>query len=231
MILDRLGRTAVNYLIQSLARLRFKFACGPALLNQQAIHEKTSQQSVDNRQLITATRQEESAMPRKKNELWQNSKAKKLLLQDLCMGTIPLDSKTMPPCEVYRQRPEFAEFDGNYKNFPGRLRTARQQIIHKNNCSASDSAALAHDRQIYPKTANNHRGEPRWEGSETEQLLRLDIDASRHKAMSPQQLYQSRKEYYDNYSLSVFRQHIYQEEKRRKFLAHFGSRNTNQRDT
>lgn len=168
-------------------------------------------------------------MPRKKTNAlpnWLNSEAKKLLLQDLRDGTIPVDSKSMAPKTVYLLRPEFAEFD--YKNFPGRLRSARQQIISKNNCAASDSTAFAHDRQLYPKAANNHRGEPRWEGSETERLLRLDMDESKHKTMKPQQLYQSRKEYYDNYPLTVFREHIYQEEKRRKFMAQYGSRNKNQ---
>jgi len=148
-----------------------------------------------------------------------------LLLQDLRSGRIPITSE-MEPRDVYLQRLEFAEFDGNYKNFPGRLRDARKQIICKNSRSALDSAALAHDREIYPKAAYNHRGEPRWEWSEAERLLRQDMDEGKHKTMKPQLVYQLRKEYNENYTLKTFRQHIYQEEKRRKFdTQYYGSHN------
>jgi len=163
-------------------------------------------------------------MPKKKN--WQNSEAKKLLLQDLRSGLITLDTK-MTPMEVYCQRPEFAEF-GGYKNFPSRLRSARQQISSKNDRCVSDSDALAHDRRIYPKAATNYRGEPRWEGSEAERLLRHDMDEGQHEMMTPMMFWESRNEYKDNYTSEVFRQHIYQEAKRRKFLAQYGcSRNNN----
>jgi hypothetical protein len=53
------------------------------------------------------------------------------------------------------------------------------------------------------------------------------MDAGEHKKKKPELLYNARKEYYENYPLKVFREHIYQEEKRRKFLAQYGSRNTN----
>jgi hypothetical protein len=161
--------------------------------------------------------------PRKKKESnWQNSEAKKLLLQDLHTGAIPLDGDLMTPRDAYRQRPEFAEFDG-YANFPSRLRGARQQVARLQNRAASDSAAFAHDQQIYPNAAKNHRGEPRWEGSKAERLLRQDMDEGKHKAMKPQLLYNARKEYYEHYPLKVFREHIYQEEKRRKFLVQYRS--------
>jgi hypothetical protein len=109
----------------------------------------------------------------------------------------PLDSESMTPQDAYLQRPEFAEF-GGYANFPSRLRSARQQIACLNNRATSDSAALAHDRRIHPKAAYNHRGEPRWEGSEVERLLRQDMSEGKHKTMKPEQLYHSRKEYDEN---------------------------------
>ena len=50
-----------------------------------------------------------SAMPKKNKEPnLQNSEAKKLLLQDLRSGAIPLDSKSMSPKDAYLKRPEFA---------------------------------------------------------------------------------------------------------------------------
>jgi hypothetical protein len=56
-------------------------------------------------------------MPRKAREPnWPKSDAKKLLLQDLWSGEIPLNSESMNPRDAFFQRPEFAEF-GGYENF------------------------------------------------------------------------------------------------------------------
>ena len=159
-------------------------------------------------------------MPKKNQEVkWRDSEAKKFLQQDLISGDIPLDSSTLAPQEVYLQRTAFADF-GEYDKFPARLRGLRSQITDKNNRGASDSIALAHDRRIFPKPTHNGRGEPRWEGSDAERLLKLDIDEGKHKTMQPKELHQSRGEF-QNYKLKLFREHIYQEEKRCKFLASF----------
>jgi hypothetical protein len=167
-------------------------------------------------------------MPKKKQneeDPWKNSKAKKLLTQDLISGEIPLDSDDMQPMIVYHQRPEFIDFE--YTRFRDRLRELRNQIIEKTARAASDSAAHARDRQIYPKPTHNHRGEPRWEGSEAERLLRVDMDENKHKNMKPMELYNTREEYYDNYKLVVFRKHIDQEERCRKFLVYWAKKNMN----
>jgi hypothetical protein len=50
------------------------------------------------------------------------------------------------------------------------------------------------------------------------------MDADQHRIMSPKSLFLARKEYHDNFSLVVFRKHIYQEERRRKFLAQLRSK-------
>ena len=149
---------------------------------------------------------------------WKSSKAKQLLEKDLKEGTIPLTSAEMSPKIVYHQREEFRQFD--YEHFRNRLNDLRKRIRDKNNRASAESAALAHDRRIHPKATHNHRGEPRWEGSDAERLLRLDMDQGMHKIMKPQELWSSRKEYYENYSKDVFRGHIYQEEQRRKFLSY-----------
>jgi hypothetical protein len=101
----------------------------------------------------------------------------------------------MEPRVVYAQRPEFATFE--YTQFRDRLGALRRQIIEKKDRSITDSAALAHDRQIHPDATHNHRGEPRWEGSEAERLLRLDMDEDKHKSMKPKNVFLSRTEYQD----------------------------------
>jgi hypothetical protein len=80
-------------------------------------------------------------------------------------------------------------------------------------CASSDSAALTHGQRIYPKKTHNHRGEPRWEVSEAERLLTLDIDKGKNKSLKPIDLHHSRNEY-KMYPLTVFRNHIDQEERR-----------------
>jgi len=164
-------------------------------------------------------------MPKnKKGELlpWMNSKAKKLLLEDLLSRKIPLDTKGMGPRKVYNQRPEFAEFE--YGRFRDRLRDLRRTALNKKEQATSESAALAHDRRIHPKATHNYRGEPRWEGSAAERLLRLDMDAKKHERMKPSELHCSRNEYSD-YPLKVFRKHIHQEECRRKYIAYLNNKN------
>ena len=157
--------------------------------------------------------------PTPRTEKWRNSKARYLLEQDLVSGAIPLESSEMKPCDVYMQRHEFSSFD--YQHFRDRLRELRKNILAQKDRAISDCEAFIHDRQMYPKPDENHRGDPRWEGSEAERLLRLDMDAGLHNIMKPKDLYQTRVEYNNNYPLFVFRKHIYQEEQRRKFLAHY----------
>jgi len=57
---------------------------------------------------------------------WQYSQAKKLLVQDLTNGTIPLDSSVMGPQEVYQQCPEFKQYDFNH--FQDCLRSMQKVI-------------------------------------------------------------------------------------------------------
>lgn len=101
-----------------------------------------------------------------KGPKWEYSNAKELLYKDLLNGRIPLDPEEMGPQVVYLQRPEFADF--KYENFRQNLKSLRAKIIEDQGLAASESTPLAHDRRIYPKNATNHRGEPRWEGSEAE---------------------------------------------------------------
>jgi hypothetical protein len=146
---------------------------------------------------------------------WNNSIGKKLLEEDLRSGEIPLDGDSMKPWEVFLQRPEFAECC-EYKDFPRRLRDLRKQIARKNDRASIAAAALSHDRRIYPKEIANKTCTVRWEGSEAERLLRLDMDAGKHELMAPRLLYEERSEYKE-FPLQTFRGHIYQELRTRKF--------------
>jgi hypothetical protein len=76
--------------------------------------------------------------------------------------------------------------------------------------AAEEAALLAHHKQHFPALTHNHRGDPRWQGSEAERLLKVDVSEKKNKEMHPQVLRGTRNEYQD-YSLEVFRKHIHQE--------------------
>jgi len=121
----------------------------------------------------------------------------------------------MPAPEVYQRRDEFRIFE--YPHFRDRLNDLRKQIRQKKNHAARDSAALAHDRGIYPKPPLNHRGEPQWEGSAAERLLRKDLkQRNENDNIKPEQLWLSRDEY-QNFHEDTFQQHIHQEVRASKY--------------
>jgi hypothetical protein len=98
------------------------------------------------------------------------------------------------------------------------LNNLRNKIKKKKARLTFDMYALERNRKSHPKPAKNHRGKPRWEGSQAKRLLTRDIDNGKHETLMPQALYNTQKEYKD-YPLTMFQKHIYQELKRRKFVA------------
>jgi hypothetical protein len=49
-----------------------------------------------------------------------------------------------------------------------------KQLSEKNTRALTAAAAITHDRKIYPKE-KNQTGKVRWDGSEAQRLLRLDM--------------------------------------------------------
>ena len=160
-----------------------------------------------------------------KEPQWRNSEAQSRLRQLIESGEIPTDG-SMKPKDIWKDiclpLPEFAGFLS--KKFSTRLRTMRKQHIDKGSRAEDDSAALAHDRLHFPAPTHNHRGEPRWQGSEAERLLKLDVGEKKHLTMEPRELHATRPEYYENYMLEGFRQHIHQEVRFRKLIHQYSNR-------
>jgi hypothetical protein len=152
-----------------------------------------------------------------KAKSWRNSDAKKLLQHDLATGIIPLSGRVMNAAAVFATRPEYALFPEN--KFANRLSKLRTEARTCNTRRDIDNVAYEHDRRLYP----HEGGVLRWEGSAAEQLLKEDITAGLHLQMKPLALYQSR-EAFQQFSLTTFRGHIYQEIKRRKFVTSYYGR-------
>ena len=145
-----------------------------------------------------------------KSPPWKDSAAKALLEKMVASG----DINGLKPAEVYKLKPEFAET--SKRLFGGRLRSVRSQVKKAMTASQSDKIAYDHDQTLYPPPEVNHRGEPRWNGSRAQEQLREDIDAGLHETMTPYDFWQS-DEAYQDYTPKVFRKHVHQEIKTRKF--------------
>ena len=114
------------------------------------------------------------------------------------------------------QRPEFVEFSLDF--FEKRVEHYRNKAFQEHHRASADEFALAHDRRLFPKKSTNCLGEPRWDGSLAEASLKKDIDNEKHNVLKPEALHRSRKEC-QVFALEVFRKHIHQEVKKRKYIA------------
>jgi hypothetical protein len=149
-----------------------------------------------------------------KGEDWGDSEAKEYLYSLLKEKKIPDNLK---PKDVYEQfckgRSEFENFPRD-RNWPSRLKRLRDKASTRNNRAAVDDACLAHDRLIFPEPVLDLiHGCKVWQGSKAQELLRQDIKDGKHPAMKPKDLYETREEYYLDYTLDFFREKIYQEKK------------------
>jgi hypothetical protein len=54
------------------------------------------------------------------------------------------------------------------------------------------------------------------------------MDEKKHRTVKPRELYLTRQQYHDNYSLKVFRGHIDQEERRRKYIVYLKKKQAEQ---
>jgi hypothetical protein len=146
-------------------------------------------------------------MARKKKELTKWEIAKAILKTEILAGRLPPD---MPAREVYPLRPEYGQVV--YTNFVNNLRNLRNSLNALGNRASIDDLALARDRRLHPIEMENPPNfpYPRWDGSEAQLLLELDIDEERHLQMPPKRLRET-KLAYQAFPLDIFRKHINQE--------------------
>lgn len=144
---------------------------------------------------------------------WEKSWAKEILREAIANNDIT-DEHTYD--EIHSWHPEVEKTDR--KKIPRRVRDLRLQIRADAGRAEADARALEHDRRLFPALATNHIGEPRWEGSEAQRLLRIDVKGDKHLTMKPAEFYDSR-EVYKSFSHEVIRSHIYQEIRLTKYYA------------
>ena len=111
-------------------------------------------------------------------------------------------------------RPEY--MDMRYDLGTTRLYSARRRHRLQKAQAVDHGAALERSRAMYPKKTHNERGEPRWEGSKAASLLKQDVANGEHLGVPKAQFRASRPEYLE-FKAKVFRGHVHQEIKTRKF--------------
>jgi hypothetical protein len=154
---------------------------------------------------------------------WIHSEAKKVVLADLMDGHLSLDENVVSAETaflVYKAHRQEAFADVGFQQFKLRLKDHRNQVKKLHDASQWEEAAFEHDRLLVePQGTHNHRGEPIFDRSPAQELLRQDVKDRQHDKMSPMDLWYSRPEYLI-FALGIFRHRIYQEVRLQKYWNH-----------
>jgi hypothetical protein len=154
---------------------------------------------------------------------WGQSEAKKLLLQDIMKGDVPLLPKyedgtmSMDPKDIYSMRPQYAEY--HYAAFSDRLRGLRTTAANLMEAAQADQEAFDLYVRNHPISYHSHKGYIQWQGSESQRLLKEDIKNGVLDRYRKKELWQSRPEYYDEIPLKEFRDKIAQELSTARYLS------------
>lgn len=100
--------------------------------------------------------------------------------------------------------------------FARRLGTVRDDYLKKRDGCEKDLAACLVAKCNHPTPALNSRGEPQWNGSDAQKLLKQAIEKEEHAGLMPAALWESKAEC-KVCSLQTFRDHVCQEERLVKF--------------
>lgn len=148
---------------------------------------------------------------------WSESLAYDYLYKLVSSPDFPTKDQIKPK-QVYlkycKDRDEFKDYqDYTALKFAGKLNDIRDKIEQRIGRAKEDAAFLAHDRLVYPQPTHDTAGRPMWQKSKAQELLRQDIKDGTADSMKPRLLFDTREEYYNDYTLDFFRERIYKEKK------------------
>ena len=90
--------------------------------------------------------------------------------------------------------------------------------IQKVSHTEQDQQAFDNFKANHAPSHFTHKGYIQWQKSEAQERLLEDIEAGFLESMGKKELYESRREYYENFPLDVFRDKIAQEVRAAKYL-------------
>ncbi len=152
---------------------------------------------------------------------WQYSNAKAALKAAIMEKEVPLrpvENEDEDDLYAYFHcRPEVANH-GEFEKFKSRLNALRDQIRNEMSRAEEDEEAFLIYVKNHPKATTSAMGNyPEWEGHAAQKLLQADMAQGYHLTMEPKELWLSEDEYV-LFPLKVFRDHIHQETRTKKFL-------------
>ena len=195
-----------------------------------AAKKKAEREEAKKKKEEEAAKKKADAAATVKPKQWQHSKARKMLKKDIEDGAITLDAydaQNNPTGtkdeDAFLTRPAFQPY--GLEKFSEYLSSMRQSIIDAKSRAKRDAKVVLQFRTMNPPPTHNHRGEPRWEGSKAEAMLKKDMDDGIHlKAKKPSHMRFVNPEY-QKYNSKTFTSHIDQETRARKFKVYLDDKN------
>ena len=173
-------------------------------------------------------KQRKKTKKEKKEQQWKNSAPKERLRKAIADGEFPMDAKgyidtnQITYDQLFAWDPGFAKLGDTpaeaRRLFTTRVRTLAEQVGRNQGRRVKDLAAFEIYKKNHPPSTHAKGGSyPQWDFSRAQELLNEAIDAGKHLEMSKQKLWRSQPEFKE-FPLQVFRDHVYQEIKTRKYL-------------
>ena len=162
---------------------------------------------------------------------WRNHAAREILMEDLEQNgwLCGKDEEARTVYDIYMERQEEFFKEVPFDQFELRYNEAIKKAVKRRARAAKEEEWLKHDRLLHPRKSHNARGEPVFDlDTEAKEQLKEDIENKLHKEMSPMALWESRS-LYMKYREDIFRQRIYQEIRRKKFLNWLEKKRTKKR--
>jgi hypothetical protein len=128
----------------------------------------------------------------------------------------------------YKKMPEFEKVV--LGQFKARLADHQRQSGRDREMAKRDDEACRKDRELSPRKARNTRGELIFDLHPAKHLLRMDVANGVHHLMYPKQMQQTRPAYME-FQSKIFKERIYQEERRKRFLNFLAEKREKERPT
>jgi hypothetical protein len=136
---------------------------------------------------------------------WNKSEARSLLKRDIINGRV---TKSTDIDSLWESSVLYQQYSKN--NFKANFRSLLASIEKYQERAERDNAALEHDRRLHPRGTTTSNGEPFWDGSLAQSLLKRDVANGLHQEMQPRDLWTSR-DAYQSFALETFKKHMYKE--------------------
>ena len=150
---------------------------------------------------------------------WGNSKARRLLVDDVNDGNIEFgddDKPVMPIKDIFAMHPEYADYD--YERFEERLLSIWEKCKAEMDRAAEDLAAFEEFMEYNEVKLFNRQGTIQWQGSEAQQQALVDLAENNIGEFGYQHVFQSNEVYHENFTYGLWKEYIKQEIRTEKYL-------------